>query len=182
MGFNFVPLSGVFSKTHSDDYNLIVSSVNRAVLPKKEKRAVKVALRDEPVDFGDNAYSMRSITLRAALCCETLEDKRKALRKIAYWLSEKGQLSFDDEPNLYYVAELFTPLSQEEFAENSEFMLEFECEPFAYGERVIKSGKLGSGTANDLKIEYAGTRKTPFILTIINTGDIISGLEISKGS
>ena len=181
MGFKFIPLSTSFDKNHSDDYALICHSDNRCMLPRKKPRQVKPALRDEAVDFGDNAYDARIITVKAALCCEDMLGMRKSLREIAYWLSHKGRLIFDDEPDVYYIGQLFTPLLQNEFALSSEVEISFVCEPFAFGAAVTHNGTLDEGFAQSIQFEYEGTRQTPFKLIIKNTGDYIADLEILIG-
>ena len=87
------------------------------------------------------------------------------LREIAYKLSGKKKLVLWDEPDKYYIAELFDPTEINNIADRLwlEFTLTFTCEPFAYSELKTESIKNGIN-----RINYLGTEMTPTRLVIEN--------------
>lgn len=132
------------------------------LLPPKRSRKIEIPGRDGLYDFGSETYGERTIVLK----CKLIEQITKAqLREVAYKLSDKKKLILWDEPDKYYVAELFDPTEIDNIADRLwlEFDLTFTCEPFAYTETKDFSLRVGP---ND--IDYGGTAKTPTLITLHN--------------
>ena len=55
-------------------------------------------------DYGAKNYEERLITI---ICILTKKLTRAETREIAYWLSRKGRLTLWDEPDKYYIAEIY---------------------------------------------------------------------------
>lgn len=135
------------------------------LLPPKRERKIEIPGRDGMYDFGSETYGERTIELQ----CKLIEQITKSqLREIAYKLSGKQKLVLWDEPDKYYIAELFDPTEINNIADRLwlEFTLTFTCEPFAYSEVKTESVKSGMN-----RVEYAGTEKTPTRIVLENKND-----------
>ncbi len=132
-----------------------------ALLPELRRRAVTVPARDGAYDFGANRYEGRKIRLD---CDTTRGLTRQEIREMAALLAKKGRLVLWDEPDKHYVGRVYrqTELKYLGMA-GHEFVLEFECEPFAYGQSVTAALEGPAG--------YAGTARTPTRVRVTNMGE-----------
>lgn len=139
------------------------------LLPKLRERTIALPGHDGAHDFGARRYDTRTIKLD----CDSMRSlSREELREVAYLLTRKGRLVLWDEPDKYYVGQIYkeTQLKYLGIA-GHEFPLTFSCEPFAYG-------KVVSDTM-PVQFAYAGTAETPTRIQITNTGtQPIIGLTI----
>lgn len=163
-----------------DDLGIFCEAYD-TLLPPKRSRKIEIPGRDGLYDFGSETYGERTIVLK----CKLIEQITKAqLREVAYKLSDKKKLILWDEPDKYYVAELFDPTEIDNIADRLwlEFDLTFTCEPFAYTE--TKDFSLGVGPNG---IDYEGTAKTPTLITLHNANAyevsniIITAIKRKKG-
>lgn len=135
------------------------------LLPPKRERKIEIPGRDGRYDFGSETYGERTIELQ----CKLIEQITKSqLREIAYKLSGKQKLVLWDEPDKYYIAELFDPTEINNIADRLwlEFTLTFTCEPFAYSELKTESITTGMN-----RINYIGTERTPTRIVLENKND-----------
>lgn len=130
------------------------------IQPKLRPRKKTIPGRSGAYDFGARWYDER--TLR--LVCDSMRGlSRQDMRELSALLSRKGNIILWDEPDKYYVGRLYNPEQLKNIAQGMyEFTLNFICDPFAYGRRVV--GPLPE------PIEYAGTAPTPTYIQVINTG------------
>lgn len=136
------------------------------ILPPKRERKIHIPNRHGKYDFGAECWEERIIRLE----CDLLKKLSRAeLREITSLLSKKGKLIFWDEPDKYYIGEIYSPSEIFEFpkANIRTFIIEFICEPFAYTENKVKELKIGSN-----KIEYNGTEEAPCLIRITNDSNI----------
>lgn len=176
-------LGFTFNNTHSLVYDICFRSINRELLPQKEQQQYKILGRDGLLAIGDVTYSNRMIEVEISFTGITysLEDLRKRCREIAKWLSVKGSLIFDDEPDKAYQAIIYSNINLEQMVALGSCKLVFECEPFAVTPNYITTVKTINGNNIDTLVEVQGTQETPCIISIKNTGSKpISGLEIIR--
>ena len=117
-------------------------------------------------DFGAKCWEERTVRIEC-----TLERKisRSELREIAGVLSQKGRLWLWDEPDKFYVGELYDSAEITDYFDEAmrEFTLSFVCEPFAYGRTVTQDIASGANA-----IAYQGTATTPCVIVLRAPPDI----------
>ena len=88
-----------------DDWGIRVNA-HDFLFPPKRARKITIPHRDGAYDFGAENYDERTLRIEC-----TLERKisRAALRKIVYILCQKKQIRLWNEPEKYYVGELYDP-------------------------------------------------------------------------
>lgn len=145
-----------------DDWGIRVVAYDY-FLPPKRSRKISVPGRSGMYDFGAECWDER--TLRIACTLERTLSKSD-FREIVYQLSQKRQLRLWNEPEKFYMAELYDPSEVQDYFMESmrDFELNFICEPFAYGKTVSVPIQRGRNP-----IEYAGTAKTPCTIILKNT-------------
>lgn len=135
------------------------------LIPPKRYRKVQIPERSGMYDFGAKCWDERTVRIEC-----TLERKasRAQLREIAGVLSHKGRLMLWDEPDKYYIGELYDPAEITDYFDEAmrEFTLSFVCEPFAYGRTVTLPIRSGENP-----ITYQGTADTPCVIVLRNLSD-----------
>jgi len=122
-----------FNGETASSKNIIVTSIQRPMLPALRPRKLVIPGKDGAWDFGNNTYDERIINV---VCLMSRPFRiQEQIRSIAYWLSQKGTIIFSDETDKYYVGRLYTELLQEIDGSMGSFVLPFECEPYAYADQ-----------------------------------------------
>jgi len=166
------PFTFDFDGRNSADMGIYARSYDFLMPPKREKRR-QISFRHGSHDYGEAFYSDRTLNLH----CFWLNDKvknfsRADIREISFWLSRKGRIVLDCEPDKHYVGELFDPpeilahydMAMEDMrTTDGGFTLSFMCDPFAYGPQTIMPIERGSNP-----VEYSGTADTPTLVIIRN--------------
>lgn len=135
------------------------------LMPKKRKRKTNIPRRHGSFDHGSKNWEDRLISIE----CDLLRKLTRAeTREIAYLLSGKGRLILWDEPDKYYVGEIYNEPTILDFPKQNirNFNLTFECEPFAY-----KEARSVALTKGDNQLDYEGTVDAPTRIILTNTGD-----------
>lgn len=134
------------------------------LLPRKRPRTVTNPNRDGVYDFGAEYYENRGLKLT----CTTIKIKNRIdVREIAYVLRKKSEIRIWNEPEKYYIGQIYDETALNQIRNiSSDFVLVFDCEPFAYGPLRTKN----FSSSNKLNPVYAGTARTPTVITITNTG------------
>ena len=141
------------------------------LLPQLRRRKVTIPGRSGSYDYGAKFYDDRIVRVE----CDTRRSLTKAqIRELAYALSKKNALRFWNEPELFYLGRIYDTSELDYIGSvGYEFVLNFECDPFAYGDSVQED------VSGSFRLEYAGTAPTPTRLTITNNGDTqVSGIQI----
>lgn len=144
------------------------------LIPAKKTRRVDLPGRDGVYDFGSTFYKNRALKVR----CDTMRGhSRDEIRRLARVLSTKSRIVFWNEPEKYYLGELQNQIELTYLGRAGHaFELVFDCDPFAYGASVEKRWAGATGNV----VGYAGTARTPAVLTVKNTGaSPIQGLTIT---
>lgn len=144
-----------------DDWGIKVVGYD-VLLPPKRSRKLTIPGRSGSFDFGAKNWEDRSLRI---YCMLTRQMTKAEFRQIAYLISKKDQLRLWNEPDKYYIAELYeSPEVQDYYMEIArEFELVFTCEPFAYGASVATQIANGRNV-----ISYKGTAETPCMIVLKN--------------
>ena len=147
-----------------DDWGIMVIG-HDTFLPPKRSRKISIPGRSGAYDYGAKNWDERTVRLECVLMRQM---KKEEFREIVYLLSKKGRLRLWNEPEKYYMAELYDSPNVDDLylEEMREFELSFVCEPFAYGENVTTA--LADGRN---KIAYKGTAETPAVIVLRNASD-----------
>ncbi len=145
-----------------DEWGLMVVAYDY-FLPPKRARKISIPGRSGQYDFGADCWDER--TLRIS-CMLTRHMTKAEFREVVYELSRKSILRLWNEPDKYYMAELYDPAEVQDHPLEMlrEFDLNFICEPFAYGKTV--SMPIRKGTNH---MRYEGTAETPCMIVLRNT-------------
>ena len=161
-----------FRNIHSSVYKIGVRSSDRTVIPELRKNEFVIPGRHGTIDYGLNTYEKRSISVKITTVENTTwEELRASARNIAQWLSGKGMLIFDDEPDKAYQASVYSSVGIEQIQclPGGFFEVVFECQPFAESLNYNQVYE-AENTSNsfELLVNVAGTSETPCIITIKN--------------
>lgn len=124
-------LGFTYNGKHSFEYGLYIRTRNIPLLPQKKVSEETVINKHGSYKFEDG-YSDKIIDVECILINGTLQERRLKAREIAVWLSQKGNLIFDHEPDKYYVVEYVNEINPEFLERHNVFTITFVCEPFAY--------------------------------------------------
>lgn len=152
-----------FGKYNSaDDWGLMVIASDY-LLPPKRARKITIPGRSGSYDFGANSWGERTLRLT---CVLTRQMSKAEFREIIYALSKKARLRLWNEPDKYYIAELYDPAEVQDYYQETgrEFELAFVAEPFAYGSTVTTPIHAGRNA-----LRYMGTAETPCTIVLRNT-------------
>ena len=110
-----INFNGISSTAYADIIS--VQNIKRPLSPGARVQAIDVIGR-AGVYYCSKDRSAQTVSFRLALNSTSIEDRRAAIREIAYWFGEKEEkiLSFTDEPDLIYYAVLTSPIPVDEFA------------------------------------------------------------------
>ena len=168
------PFTFIFNGRNSRDMGIYATGYDTLLPPKRQNRE-EISLRHGSINHGKPFYSDRTLVLRCFWLNEKLKSlSRNDIREIALWLSQKGTIILDCEPDRHYRGEIFSApeliahynrAKEDIRTTDGGFELTFLCDPFARGPR--KQMLSADGQFRD--IDYAGTAETPTMLTIRNS-------------
>ena len=137
---------------HNSEFGVVFNSQNRTITPAKRKNQYYVNGRDGYLDFGDETFENRIITLEINLLTNNMTNLRQKVRDVAYWLSGSGNLIFDDENDKAYVAKVFEAIDLEQLTTTGKANITFECEPFAQTPNFNQSIKNNTTPNSELMV------------------------------
>jgi len=161
-----------FNNRHSSEFNIMARSDDRSLLPEKRRNDYTIPGRDGRLDFGNNTFDSRIISVTLSLISPNLPNLRDTARRTAQWLSGEGLLIFDDEPKKAYRAKVHSPLELSQFLSISETVVPFDCRrPFAESPEYnqITVSPL-TGSPEETLVIPEGTADMPVIIHIQNIG------------
>lgn len=88
-----------------DDWGLMVIAYDY-LLPPKRARKITIPGRSGSYDFGAKNWEERTLRMT---CTLTRQVTKAEFREIIYALSKKARLRLWNEPDKYYIAELYDP-------------------------------------------------------------------------
>lgn len=166
------------------DFNLVVKSSDRTMLPSLTQRQLAVAGKHGTWDFKGNTYENRIISVEFKYVGSTFLNLRSKARDIAHWLSQTEapkKLIFSDEPDKYYLAKIYSSVGLQNILRVGQGSIEFECKPFAYS--TAQDLILATITTDPqvINVTVTGTAETPEIITMTNNSGItIDGFTLSR--
>jgi len=161
-----------FNHRHSRDFWLAMEDAHRPLLPARRRNDYEIAGRHGTTDFGGETYKTRPIPVDIHFISDNVRSLQIAAREIALWLSGKGLLWFDDEPDKAYDAVVYEEIDTEQLIRTKRARVVFECQPLAKTINFLQSVHSGVSSGHVMKISSAGTEATPARIIIRNTGTI----------
>ena len=135
----------------------------------KSYRPIKTEVNDIYLDIPGRAGSVlvpgkprdRIIPVEFGLLASSKSNLRAKTWEIATWLTTEGRenLIFDDEPDKIYKAKVEGRVDLEQLFVLGKFMVNFRCDPFAYGTEVTTPAQDDTAT-----ITNNGTVAAPFTI------------------
>jgi len=155
------------------------------LIPELRRNEFTIPGRHGTLDFGLNTYEKRPIQVRIGLLKNAdWKALRTKAREMASWLSGKGMLIFDDEPDKGYEAAVYSyvGIEQIELLPAGLFEVVFECQPFAESLEYQQVNVPNITTKPYIvNANVSGTAETCCIITIKNLGDSnIEGITITR--
>lgn len=174
-----------FRNTHSSAFNIGARSIDRSLIPELRKNEFIIPGRHGTIDFGLNTYEKRIIQIEIGLVKNgKWEDLRASARDLAKWLSGKGRLIFDDEPDKSYDASVYeyVGIDQINLLPAGAITINFECQPFAESLNYRQANQAEVTTSGfELPLVVEGSSESCCIITIKNLGNTtINRLTISR--
>lgn len=170
-----------FKDKHSNEFNLALENASRGLLPSLRPSSYIINGRHGTVDFGNETYDTRQITVDIVFISLNTEDLQKLAREIAYWLSGSGMLIFSDEPDKSYQAKVYDAVDTEQLIRAKKCSITFECQPFAQSINYNQIDELKAHNGKNIIVNSIGTQKTPCRIIIRNVGTVnINNIEITR--
>jgi len=170
-----------FANKHSREFYMAMEEAHRPLLPERTRNDYIIAGRHGTVDFNSETYKTRPIPVDICFISDNVQNLQTLAREIAFWLSGKGILYFDDEPGLAYDAVVYQTVNTEQLITAKRATVVFECQPFAktINFRQSINPEMTGGTV--IPVENKGTQATPCLIYVTNTGDTpITNLKITR--
>lgn len=169
-----------FNGKHASEFDILVHSVGRDILPPLQARLVEIPNGVGSYDFG-TYLEKRTISVNISIQSEGINKVAAKLRSVAQWLYTEGlvDLSFDDEPEKTYKARLDGNSDVEEVVQLGRGTLTFLCpNPLAFGEtkNQTETTFTNSGTFRTyIKVEAAVGGYTNYLkVTLVETGEFVN--------
>lgn len=121
-----------FNGIKSSDRNIVLKGYKPIFLPALNVEYEQVPGRNGSIEFNDNTRQDIVIEVDIAILGDSKQEVMANARAIEYWLSQKGQLSFWDEPQRFYIGRIVNQIPLERQVAWGDVTLLFRCEPFAY--------------------------------------------------
>lgn len=169
-----------FCGVHSGAFGIGFASRDRQLLPAKRKNELVIAGRDGLYDQGNATYDVRQISLDCSFAVDAPADIPARARAVAAWLSQRGELEFDDEPGVFYTAEVVDGVSLTRAMRVGQFTLVFRCGPLAHSVERQADGVFAA-SGDEIAVQVSGTAETPCRIILTNIGDTTIGtLRVSR--
>lgn len=154
----------IFKEISSSTYGLKVKK--RPPIPKAERSIEKIEVPGRHGFLTVDNGNFKGISIPVEFLF-TGQDVATTARQIKQWLIGSGNLSFSDDPSVYYKASVFNAFDIESAIKNfGEFQVIFDCQPFAY---EINSGIIMLEQA--VTIYNTGYESEPYI-KVTGSGNI----------
>lgn len=161
-----------FANRHSSDFWLAMGDARRPLLAGRRRNDYEISGRHGTVDFGGETYKPMPIPVEIYFISEDEYRLQVVAREIAHWLSGKGILVFDDEPDKAYDAVVYDEIDTDQIIRTKRATVVFECQPFASTINFLQSINPGVTRGHTVDIDSRGTQATPGIVILQNTGTV----------
>ena len=156
-------ISFSFKGIHASKFNIAAESI-RPLAPDLRRNDYMILSRHGTIEHaGTPGTSTLGTYANRQIAVDIVFVNTGFSREIAEWLNGKGRLIFDDEPDKYYDATIYTAIHAQELVRAKKAQIIFECFPFAKSVKLNVANKPGIIATN-------GTWETPVIIRMQNTG------------
>jgi predicted phage tail component-like protein len=159
-----------FKGVHSSEYGVRATSTKKVLMPQLRRNLLTIPGRSSVIVESDGEYALRKETIQCSYVKQEGVNLKDHVRAIAGWLNGEGELSFDNDPEIFYRAFLSNTPPTKIHLEYATFELEFTFNhPFGYSTQEDSfSENLINGDTID--IEPDGSIETPCLIIIENVG------------
>lgn len=172
-------ISFTFNGKNSKDFGVYALALDRTLLPELNNYNITIPGKDGVYEVDTQTYKNRIIPVQLGLLGNfTEEELRIKSREVAYWLSQKGNLIFDDEPDKYYYGRIYNAVNFVQYGSNDYLSdgfnaatcdINFDLHPMAQSVPLYKIS--GTGNRNVyLTVNSSGNKETCGKIVIKNTG------------
>lgn len=172
-------ISFTFNGKNSKDFGVYALALDRTLLPELNNYNITIPGKDGVYEVDTQTYKNRIIPVQLGLLGNYTESElRNKSREVAYWLSQKGNLIFDDEPDKYYYGRIYNAVNFVQYGSNDYLSdgfnsatcdINFDLVPFAQSVPLHKVTSIGTSRVS-LEVESLGNIKTCGKVVIKNTG------------
>jgi predicted phage tail component-like protein len=170
-----------FRDVHTSDIGVVWQSGDRTVLPSKRIVRYEVPGRDGYYESNISTYDNREVTGTLSFVGDDIsyEGLRTKVREVAKWLSGKGNLIFDDEPDKAYTAQIIEGVSIEQAVKTGRSDISFDCVPFAMSIQYNQINEESKALPYTIAAEVDGTQETPCLIYVTAKTEIY-GITITR--
>jgi phage-related protein len=162
-----------FKGVHSSVYGVRQTPKSQVLTPQKRRTLLVIPGRSSAIIQEDGGYDVRTETVECSYAAQEGVNLYRQVRRIAGWLDGIGELVFDYEPEMRYMAFLSSPPPTIKMLSHAIFDLEFTFNsPFAYEVAEAVNANINN-SGDSFVIATDGTIKTPVILTLTNIGTTV---------
>jgi len=172
-----------FANRHSSEFDVVaMEDASRGLLPSLRRNDVEASGRDGTINFGNETYNTRQIVVKITFISKDERQLQILAREIAHWLSGRGILYFDDEPERAYDAVIYEAVNTDQIIRAKRARIVFECQPFAKSRTFRQSINPGILHGHTLNIDSQGTQPTHTSIVILqNTGTVaVNNITITR--
>lgn len=157
-----------FRGVHSSKFGIYTQDTDRIILPPRREERIVIPGRSGYYDgVAGNIYDERTETIHCAFKCPSGRSVPEICREIAYWLSGIGRLTYDKEPDKYYMACISGGPPMAQHLKYGEFDLTWSYNlPFAFGPVITAPLVMGPN-----HLAYRGTVPAPCLIVLRNLSD-----------
>lgn len=119
-----------FKGIHSSSFEIFIEEITRPLRAARREKTMVVQGRHGAYRFPGETYDSKIVQVKFKSVDKTKVAARLKVREIAEWLSGKGMLWFDDEPDKCYNAVIYSDVPLDVNYILSGFIIQFECAPF----------------------------------------------------
>ena len=176
-------LGFTFRGHHSSEFGIGCRSINRQLAPERTKNEFEIPGRHGTIDFGGSVYKKRFFELELGLVHnDDWHNLRQKSHAIGEWLSKRGLLIFDDDPDIEYDATVYTAVNLEQLnlLPLGLCTITIEAQPFGQSRNFNRVHGDISASGEVLAVDVAGISACA-IVTVKNMGNKpIKGIKIQK--
>lgn len=172
-------ISFTFNGRNSKDFGVYALALDRTLLPELNNYNITIPGKDGVYEVDTQTYKNRIIPVQLGLLGNyTEEELRTKSREVAYWLSQKGNLIFDDEPDKYYYGRIYNAVNFVQYGSNDYLSegfnsatcdINFDLHPMAQSVPLYKISGIGNRNVS-LTVNSSGNKETCGKIVIKNTG------------
>ena len=156
----------IFDGIKSTDKNITLIDYKRIFLPANNRSFLQIPGKDGSVPKGEDTKQDIILDCEVSITGDDEREINNNIENTNVWLSKRGELTFWDMLDRYYIGEVIGEISMDSQIKWNLFSLQFRCNPIKYGE--AKSFDITQSPT----IYNTGTYHTKGIITIEITEEV----------